>query len=167
MSTETLMNAAQHDFPPIPEIGRPDPYYMRAIADADQSGDIHLRAALKVARYITLAISPKLPWEEKKRYFTHALKHHCAPPAQDEAILKYYDELADLVRQYAGAEALRLASQEDDMWAARTALGQDRTLIEDDAEAFFGRILGQGEQRPDHFTEGDWSQLKLIRDQWI
>lgn len=161
------MNVVQADFPPIPEIGRPDPYYMRAIADADEAGNIHLRAALKVARYITLAISPKLPWEEKKRYFLHALKHHCGSPTRDEPTVKYYQELAEMVKQYAGAEALRLASQEDDMWAARVALGQDRTLIEDDAEAFFGRILGQGEQCPDHFAEGDWSQLKLIRDQWI
>ena len=59
------MNAAQEPFPPIPEIGRPDPYYMRAITDADQAGAIHLRAAFKVARYITLAISPKLPWKRR------------------------------------------------------------------------------------------------------
>lgn len=161
------MNAVQEGFPPIPEIGRPDPYYMRAIAEAEQAGNTHLRAALKVARYVTLATSPKLPWEEKRRYFLHALKHHCEAPTQDEPTVKYYQELAETVRRYAGAEALRLASQEDDMWAARVALGQDRTLIEDDAEAFFGRILGQGEQCPDHFAEGDWSQLKLIRDQWI
>ena len=161
------MSVAQDDFPPIPEVGRPDPYYMRAIADAERAGDIHLRAALKVARYITLAISPKLPWEEKKRYFSHALKHHCAPPSQEDPTLKYYRHLAEIVRKYAGAEALRIASQEDDMWAARAALGQDRTLIEDDAELFFGRVLGQGEQRPEYFAEGDWSQLKLIRDQWI
>jgi hypothetical protein len=167
MSTQESMATSQENFPPIPEIGRPDPYYMRAIADADQAGDTHLRAALKVARYISLAISPKLPWEEKQRYFAHALKHHCLAPSQDESTRQYYQQLADLVRQYAGSEALRLASQEDDMWAARAALGQDRNQIEDDAEAFFGRILGQGDHCPDHFADGDWAQLKLIRDQWI
>lgn len=161
------MTAARDGFPPIPEVGRPDPYYMRAIADAEQAGDVHLRAALKVVRYVTLATSPKLPWEEKQRYFAHVLKHHCMPPTWDEPTKQFYQQLADLVRQYAGNEALRLASQEDDMWAARAALGQDRTQIEDDAENFFVRLLGQGDQRPDHFTDGDWAQLKLIRDQWI
>lgn len=154
-------------FPPMPEIGKPDPYYMRAIADAEQAGDLHLRAALKVARYISLAIVPKLPWEEKKRYFAHALKHHCAAPSDDKATVHYYKQLAEVVRQYAGAEALRLASQEDDMWAARAALGQDRSQIEDDADNFFTRLLGQGDHCPEYFVDTDWAQLKLIRDQWI
>lgn len=161
------MTVAQNDFPPIPAIGRPDPYYKQAIEEAEQAGDVHLRAALKVARYISLAVAPKLPWEEKLRYFAHALKHHCAPPTPDEPTVQYYQHLADLVRQHAGAEALRLASQEDDMWAARAALGQDRTQIEDDAESFFVRLLGQGDHCPEHFIDGDWAQLKLIRDQWI
>ncbi len=161
------MDPAQSGFPPMPEIGKPDPYYQQAISDAEHAGDMHLRAGLKVARYVTLALSPKLPWEEKRRYFIHVVKHHCSPPLLDDATVAYYAQLADLVRQHAGAEALRLASQEDDMYAARVALGQERSLIEDDAEAFFGRLLGTGDQCPEYFTEGDWAQLKLIRDQWI
>ena len=42
----------------------------------------------------------------------------------------FYRSLADLVRQYAGQEALRLASVEDDLYAARLAMGQTREKIE-------------------------------------
>ena len=37
--------------------------------------------------------------------------------------------------------------------------------IENEAEHFFARLLPQ--QCPDWFNEDDYSQLKLIRDQWI
>lgn len=158
---------AVKNFPPIPEVGRPDAFYTTAITRAEAEGYTHLRAALKVARYISLGLDPEITWEEKTRYFAHALRHHCAPPSQDEDTQQYYDQLADLVREHAGAEALRLASQEDDMYAARVALGQERSLIEDDAEAFFLKIMGQGEHRPELYTEEDWEQLKLLRDQWI
>lgn len=157
----------QRNLPSLPEIGRPDLYYVRAIRQAEEQGDIHSRAALKVARYITLALDRNIAWDEKFRYFSHALRHHCLPPTLDESICNYYKQLADLVRQHCGAEALRLASQEDDMYAARAALGQERSSIEDDAELFFGRLLGTGDHCPEHFNEGDWAQLKLIRDQWI
>jgi hypothetical protein len=46
-------------------------------------------------------------------------------------------------------------------------MGQAREKIEDDAEQFFGRLLGSGEGAPEWFNETDWHQLKLIRDQWI
>jgi hypothetical protein len=72
-----------------------------------------------------------------------------------------------LIRQYCCAEALRLASLEDDMYAARAALGQDRSAIEDDAELFFSRLMGAGDHCPEHYVETDWAQLKLLRDQWI
>lgn len=161
------MVTAQQKFPPMPEIGRPDAFYIHAIEVADQEGDLHKRSALKVGRYITLALDPAIPWEQKRKFFLHALKHHCAPPSLGEDTQQYYAQLADLLRQHAGAEALRLASQEDDMYAARAALGQDRTAIEDDAEAFFLRLLDTGDHCPEHFNEIDWQQLKLIRDQWI
>ena len=153
--------------PPLPEIGRPDVYYTRLITKADDEGDPHLRAAAKVGRYITLATNPALPWSEKLRYFSHALRHHCVPPTTEPDVLQYYEQLAELVRQHCGAEALRLASQEDDMYAARASLGQDRSGVEDDAEAFFGQIIGRADHCPYYFTEMDFSQLKLLRDQWI
>ena len=77
----------------------------------------------------------------------------------------FYRNLADLVRQYAGQEALRLASIEDDLYAARINMGQTRENIENDAERFFSRIVPR--ECPDWFNEEDFGQLKLIRDQWI
>ncbi len=161
------MAMSQQQFPPLPEIGRPDVYYTRGIMLAEQEGDLHKRAALKVGRYITFAMKPDIPWEEKKKYFLHALKHHCSPPTLDEETQHYYDQLARLVREHAGAEALRLACIEDDMYAARKALGQDISQIEDDAEQFFLNLLGPGDHCPEYFDEADWAQLKMIRDQWI
>ncbi len=161
------MVATTQKFPPMPDIGRPDVFYTHAIEIAEQEGDVHRRASLKVARYITLGLDPNLPWDAKRKYFLHALKHHCIPPSADEPTQQYYDQLADLVRQYAGSEALRLASAEDDMYAARLSLQQDRMQIEDDAEAFFGKLLNSGDHCPEHFNAIDWEQLKLLRDQWI
>ena len=46
-------------------------------------------------------------------------------------------------------------------------MGQNRDKIEDDAEVFFGTLMGSGDTQPEYFNETDWSQLKLIRDQWI
>jgi len=78
----------------------------------------------------------------------------------------FYRQLADLVRQHAGQEALRLASTEDDMYAARLAMGQTRDKIMEDAEVFFGRLV-PFEFNPEWFNEEDYRQLKMIRDQWI
>jgi hypothetical protein len=158
---------AQQQFPPLPEIGRPDVFYTHAIEVAEREGDIHCRASLKVGRYITIALDPRLPWAEKCRYFVHALRHHCTPPSNDPDVQRYYEQLANLIRQYAGTEALRLASAEDDMYAARTALGQARSEIENEAETFFGALLGSTDRCPQHFDPVDWDQLKLLRDQWI
>jgi hypothetical protein len=79
----------------------------------------------------------------------------------------FYQQLAELVRAYAGNEALRLASLEDDLYAARLSMGQSREKIEDDAEQFFQRLLSHGDTCPEWYNETDWHQLKLIRDQWI
>jgi len=156
----------QH-FPALPHIGLPDATYAKAIQTAVAEGDVHTREAYKISRYLTLAASPGLAWPDKLRYYQHALHKHCTPPLPDEEVVKHYAELADVVRQYCGAEALRLASQEDDLYAARISLGEDRAKIEDDAEVFFGDLLGTGDQCPSHFNEIDWAQLKLLRDQWI
>ena len=97
-------------------------------------------------------------------------KRHCVPPpVPDEPVWVFYRDMADLVRQYAGHEALRLASAEDDLFATRLALGAERDAVESDAETFFGQLIGMGssEKRPDWVSEDDWAQLKLIRDQWI
>ncbi len=155
-----------HTFPPMPEIGRPETWYAKHIREADRRGDVHEHAALKVGQYVTLALDPHLTWEEKLRYFRHALKRHCQPPPlPDEETKNFYGELAALVRQYCGREALRLASMEDDMYAARQAMGQNEEDIENDAEIFFTRLIP--DPCPDYWDQEDYEQLKLIRDQWI
>lgn len=154
--------------PQMPEIGRPESYYAKLVHTADRQGDTHAHEAAKVGQYVTLALDPSLAWEEKLKYFQHALKRHCVPPPYpDDDVWMFYQQLAELVRAYCGQEALRLESLEDDLYAARLSMGQSRDKIEDDAETFFGRLLGTGDTSPEWFNETDWHQLKLIRDQWI
>lgn len=154
--------------PPMPEIGRPESYYAKLVHEADKQGDVHAHEAAKVGQYITLALDPNLSWEQKLKYFRHALKRHCQPPPYpDDDVWMFYHQLADLVRQYCGYEALRLASAEDDLYAARLSMGQSREKIEDEAEQFFLKLMGSGDHCPEWFNETDWAQLKLIRDQWI
>jgi len=154
--------------PPMPEIGRSESHYARIAQEAQKTGDTHAYEAAKVGQYVTLALQPALPWDEKLKYFRHAIKRHCQPPPlADAEVVAFYNSLRDLVRRHAGREALRIASAEDDMYAARVALGQPRRAIEDEAEEFFRRILGAGEECPEWIFEEDWQQLKLLRDQWI
>lgn len=164
METQT-----QRRFPPMPQIGLPESAYARLLHRADKVGDQHARESAKVGQYVTLALDPHLSWPEKMKYFRHAMKRHCTPPPfPDEDVWMFYQQLADVVRTHCGAEALRLASTEDDLYAARLGMGQDREKVEEDAEEFFTQLLGAGhEECPPHFNEADWLQLKLLRDQWI
>jgi hypothetical protein len=157
----------QRVFPPMPEIGRPEAYYAKMVHRADKAGDQFAHEAYKVGQYVTLAMDPHLTWEQKLKYLTHALKRHCQPPPfPDDEVWMFYRQLADIVRQHAGQEALRIASMEDDMYAARLGMGQSRDKIAEDAEVFFANLV-PGEQTPGWFNEEDYAQLKLIRDQWI
>jgi hypothetical protein len=154
--------------PQIPEIGHAEGYYSRKVREAEKAGDDHAREAFKVAQYITLAISPHLEWPQKLRYFEHALRRHCnAPPLAADPVWLFYAELANLVRRYCGNEALKLASREDDRYADMLRQGYDRQKIENEAETFFTRLLGNHQEHPIHFNEEDWMQLRMIRDQWI
>lgn len=162
------MSAQSRTFPALPAVNRPESYYAKLAHDAERSGDAHAHEAAKVGQYITLGLDPHLPWEEKCKYFRHAIRRHCvAPPFSDDDVRAYYDNLANLVRDHAGQEALRLASEKDDLYAARLALGQDRQIIEDEAEELFTGLMGAGDECPEWFNDEDWVQLKLIRDQWI
>ncbi len=155
-------------FPPLPEIGCPESYYARLSHEADKSGDALKHECAKVGQYITLALDPAMPWDEKLKYFRHALRRHCQPqPFADDHTRAFYHALGSLVRQHAGQEVLRLASNEDDMYAARLSMGQERSQIEDEAEEFFIKVMGSGDACPEWCNEADWQQLKLIRDQWI
>ena len=154
--------------PSMPPIGQPESYYAQQVQLADKQNDRHAHEANKVGQYVTLAIDPRLAWESKLKYFEHALRRHCMPPPlPDEDVWMFYRKLADMVRQFAGLEALRLASMKDDEFAERVNGREDRENISEEAEPFFRKLLGFGLSRPDHFTEEDWVQLKLLRDQWI
>lgn len=154
--------------PPLPVIGRPESYYAKLAHDAERTGDSHGREAAKVGQYITLALDPALSWEEKLKYFGHALRRHCQPPPfPDDDVWAFYRKLSELVRQHASGEALRIASGEDDMYAARLSLGQPREKLEDEAEQFFRRIMGHEDECPEWCNGADWAQLRMIRDQWI
>ena len=161
------MRTATIELPRLPLIGRREQYYANLARRAQEQHDPHLRAAAKVGQYITVANDPALEWEQKLTHYQHALKRHCAPPPwPDDEIWLFYRSLADLVRQHAGQVALRLASSEDDLYAARLAMGQLREKIEDDAEIFFARLI-PSDGCPDWFNEADYETLKLIRNQWI
>ncbi|MDB5298754.1 MAG: hypothetical protein JWO87_417 [Phycisphaerales bacterium] len=159
---------ASREIPSLPDIGLPESHYAKLIHRADKHGDIHLREALKVAQYVTLAIDPHLPWEKKQRYFEHAIRRHCAPPPlASERVWLFYMQLRDLVKLHAGQEALKLASREDDAFAHRVRLGQTVGDLRMEAYLFFRRIMGECDDRPVMFSEDDWHQLKLIRGQWV
>jgi hypothetical protein len=163
-----LMLQQRHVLPPMPEIGKSESYYANLAKKADAAGNHFAHEAAKVGQYVTLGMSHTLEWPQKLRYFQHALARHCVPPpVPDEPVWVFYRDLADLVRRYAGVEALRLASIEDDCYATRIDIGISRDSIESEAEDFFGKLLGHGEKHPDWFSEEDWQQLKLIRDHWI
>lgn len=162
------MKTQTRKLPPLPAINHPESYYAKLAHETQEAGDIHAHEAAKVAQYITLGLDPAAPWEEKVKYFRHAIRRHCvAPPYCEEDVNRFYESLATLVRQHAGQEALRLASEQDDMFAARLAMGQDREAIEDEAEELFSVLMGAGEDRPEWLDESDWAQLRMLRDQWI
>jgi hypothetical protein len=153
--------------PEMPPIGRPESFYARQIQYADKMGDLHLHEASKVGQYVTLALDPSLIWAKRLKYFDHALHRHCSPPPlPDEDVWLFYQQLSNLVRQHAGERALRLASDKDDEFVRRISGGQPRAAILLEAKQFFYDLMTLGNEKPEHFNEEDWMQLKLIRDQW-
>ena len=152
----------------MPEIGHPESYYARQCHQADKRGETHAHEAYKVGQYITLGLDPRLKWPQKLRYFEHALRRHCNPPQlADDEVWMFYRNLAHVVREYCGREALRLASEEDDKYAERIRLGSTRERIAADAKVFFNTIMGDPEHCPDYFIDEDWEQLKILRNQWV
>ncbi len=161
------MQQVRH-IPEMPKIGMPEAYYARQVHYADKTADPHLREANKVAQYVTLALEPRLPWCKKLKYFDHALRRHCnPPPLPDDEIWLFYQQLGNLIRGHAGEQALRLACEEDDNFARRLSHGEPRNQIISDARHFFYELTTLGHDRPGHFNEEDWIQLKLIREQWM
>jgi hypothetical protein len=153
--------------PPMPELGHSEGYYVRLSHDAEKVRDTLAVHAFKVGQYLTLSMDSKLTWEEKLRYIRHTLNKHCVPPQiPDDSVWGFYKDLHGMVRDIAGREALRIASDEDDLYAELTQMGRGRDEIEERAEVFFKRLIPTDEC-PDWFHEEDYAQIKLIRDQWI
>jgi hypothetical protein len=155
-------------FPPMPAIGLSESRYTHLAHAAEAAGDHHAHEAWKVGQYVTLGLDPRDTWPHKLRCFRHALHHHCVPPPlPDDATWAFYHDLMSLVRDHCGAEALRLASREDEVYAGWLALGCTRDRIESDAERFFDALMGPGEKCPEHFHEADWDALRVFRAQWV
>lgn len=162
------METESSQIPPLPEIGQPESWYARQVKQADQAGNHHAREGYKVGQYITLGLNPRLEWAKKLRYFEHALHCHCAaPPLAGENVWLFYARLGELVREHAGAEALRLSSLEDDFWASQIRTGVPRTIIVARAQAFFKGILGERDERPEYLNQNDYEQLRILRNQWL
>jgi hypothetical protein len=116
--------------------------------------------------YITRAVNYLTTWDEKFRCFEHALKHHChAPPGASAPTLEFYSQLAQMVREHAGSEALRIASKMDDRCAARIAGGESRAVVVAEARTFFKELIPTS-HRPEWMNMADYEQLKILRSQW-
>jgi hypothetical protein len=157
----------QKQLPPMPTIGLAESHYSRLAKDSQTAGDTHGYEAAKVGQYVSLAMDPRVAWEDKVRYFKHALNRHCVPPRiADDAVWSFYKDLQNLVKDFAGQEALRLSLAEDDVYAGYQQMGEPREKIEEKAELFFNKLIPT-DTCPEWFHEEDYKQLKMIRDQWI
>ncbi len=163
------VNASRGPLPPMPRIGLPEETYLHVAHKAERNGDDLVFEAAKVGQYVSLALrDADAPWHVKLKYFRHALKRHCnAPEHADEMTKEWFGKLARMVKSQAGAEALRLAAEVDEMYEARTSMGQDIETIADDAEKFFEQICPMCETCPPIYNEEDWVKMKGIRDRWI
>ena len=161
-----MEDSTVQEFPQFPELGKEDTYYGKLAHKAEKKGEIHKRAAYKVAQYITLAKDPPLSWPEKLQYFRYALEKHAKPkPPIDDAVWDYYERLKAWIRQECGAEALRVASAEDDFYAERLNNKKEpRFKITSEAAQFFPPLVPT--ECPEWFNPDDWEQLRIIQKQW-
>jgi hypothetical protein len=148
-------------------LGRPESYYSTIARRAKAEGDIFVHASAKVGQYLTLASHRLLKWDQKLKYYQHALTRHCTPPPwPDDETWMFYQGLADAVRRHAGAQALRIASREDDAYAMRLDLGEDREAICDDAAGFFLSMIPEPGKCPAWFSEEDYRSLMVLWGHW-
>ena len=153
--------------PAAPRMGRPESYYSTAARRAKEQGDTFSHASAKVGQYVTLASHRLLAWPEKLKYYQHALSKHCTPPPfPDDETWMFYQGLADTLRRHAGEEALRLASREDDGYAMRLDMGEDREDICDDAALFFLSLIPEPGKCPAWFSEEDYRSLIVLWGHW-
>jgi hypothetical protein len=152
---------------PMPVIGHPEIFYVKHIKQAEETGAFHAREAYKVGRYVTLAIDPKLPWEEKIRYFKHVLKHHVtAPDGSDPETQQYYHKLLDLVKRYASQEAVKSIKHESDRLREMRQRGESLEKVRIEAGAALSRVIGDHAACPHWMRPDAWEQVKMIQRQW-
>ena len=154
------------NMPPLPEMGETEKVYGKRAQHAEKSGDVYGASANKVAQYVTLGLDPALDWTGKVRYFEHALKKHAAPkPPIDDQVIAFYQQLQELVKQHAGAEALKYVYQEDAVLQERKEKKEPSFKLRSDAAQFFKQFLPHGD-KPDWFNNADYRELIAIRNKW-
>jgi hypothetical protein len=154
-------------FHPLPVIGHAAAWYDRHVQQADAAGDVHARASHKVGQYVTEAIDPKAPWDHKIKCFKHALKHYSvAPEGADESLKGFYKKLGDVVRRYAGNEALHEAQRFNAAAQKRVGQGVERASVEDEADDFYTHLMGH-ERTPEWCTPDVAEQIARLRQQWV
>ena len=143
--------------PDLSEIGHPEHYYAKGYCSPYKRRNLRERTFKDSAKYIALALNPNLSWDNKLKYFKHAIKRRCVPPPYpDDAVFNFYRKLADSACRFTGQEALKLTSQEDDLYAAHLSMGRGHEGIEDDAEDFSTKLMPEGDRCPEWFNESDW-----------
>ena len=155
--------------PPMPKIGLPEETYLHVATKAQRNGEDLIFEAAKVGQYVSLALrDADGPWSNKVKLFRHALKRHCQPPEHaDEMTKGWFKKLAQHVKGHFGAEALRLAGEQDETFEARVSMGQSREDIADDAEKFFDAVCPHCDTCPPMYNDDEWRQLRIYRDRWI
>ena len=153
-------------FHPMPVIGHPTAWYGKHIEQAEAAGDVHAKACHKVGAYVTEGINPKAPWDHKIKCFKHAIKHYCiAPEGADEHLRTFYKKLADVVRKYASNAAEHEAQRFNAEAQRRVAQGEERALVEDDADDFYTHLMGH-ERTPEWCTHDAAERISKMRQQW-
>lgn len=149
-------------FHPLPVIGHPDTFYVKQIELAEKAGDIHALESQKVGRYVTLAMDPAMPWEEKLRHLLHAMKRHCAPPpGATSEVQAFYQRLTELVRRHASQEALRFLAHETESQRLRGQLS-DPAVLHHKAVELRKRIVGDADACPKWMTQEAWDQINRL-----
>jgi hypothetical protein len=159
-----MVKNAETLFGNLPELGKDDTYYGKIAHHAEKERDGRTHAAFKVAQYITLAHKAK-GWTQKIRLYRHAIEKHAVPRSTTEAKeMAFYQKLQNWVRRECGADALRLASEEDDFYAERLRQKEPRFKIVNEAAHFFPPMVP--ESCPEWFFQEDYETLRLLQLQW-
>jgi len=149
-------------FHPLPTVGHPDAFYVKQIEASTKAGDVHALESAKVGRYVTLAMDAAMPWEEKLRHFLHALKRHCAAPADASTDVEtFYRRLSDLVRRHASQEAVRFIAHETESQRLRGQTSDPAALQPQVAE-LKKRLCGDAQGPPEWMNAEAWERINRL-----